>query len=256
MKIAHISDLHFGSTTLELADALKVSLAQMAPDLIIVSGDITQSARVLEFSNARTYLQDLGVPLLCVPGNHDLPALELARFINPFGRYRRAFGPDLNPQLSTPLAKIKGLNSARAILPHLNWANGAISHRQCKTMRDFFEASDTKWRLLTLHHPLYDPEEVPLNVALFNRQALLDTIGEQKIDLVLTGHQHHAYVRTITQGDHKTLFLSASTAMSWRTRIQGNGYNYLELTESEVKIKVLSFRDGTFKITNELTHSK
>jgi 3',5'-cyclic AMP phosphodiesterase CpdA len=46
-KLAHISDLHFGRIDEEVVEALLVDLRGLGPDLIVVSGDLTQRAHRL-----------------------------------------------------------------------------------------------------------------------------------------------------------------------------------------------------------------
>lgn len=256
MIIAHISDLHFGAHDPEVAAILLAQLNDSAPDLVIVSGDITQSATETEFTEARAFFDALKAPVFAIPGNHDLPGIDLRRFWHPFERYKRYIAHELNPILQTGLSDILGLNSARMILPHWNWANGSVSALQRRALRRFFTASTTPWRILVIHHPLQSPKEFPLDITVFNSRPLLQAIDETRIDLVLAGHQHHAYIETRNTGDHTTLFLSASTAMSTRIRRQPNGFNLLHLSEAALRIDMLRFEDGHFRTFSALTHTK
>ncbi len=256
MKIAHISDLHFGCASDTVREALMQTLHEAAPDLVIASGDITQSATVPEFQEAEAFFQQLPLPWLCIPGNHDLPGMDMARFINPFARYKRHIAKDLNPEFRSPLVHIKGLNSARMILPHWNWANGSISAHQCRDLAQTFATSTAPWRICVLHHPLMNSKDFPLDVTLFNRARLLTTLSEQKVDIVLAGHQHHAYIETEDLSAHTTLFVNASTAMSTRIRRQPNGFNMLHFSDTAVRIDMLRYDKGVFETFSALTHSK
>ena len=72
-RIAHISDLHFGADDPQVAEGLLEHLTQRLPDLVAVSGDLTQRARRSQFIAARAYLDRITAPKLIVPGNHDVP---------------------------------------------------------------------------------------------------------------------------------------------------------------------------------------
>ena len=48
-KIAHISDLHFGAIDPLVLAALGKAIRATAPDVVVVSGDLTQRARDSEF---------------------------------------------------------------------------------------------------------------------------------------------------------------------------------------------------------------
>ena len=260
MKIAHISDLHFGCASDEIRDALLAHILSEGVDLVIASGDITQSATVAEFEQAHAFFAQLPMPVFAIPGNHDLPGMDFARFFNPFARYKRFINEDLNPERETPLVHIKGINTARMILPHWNWANGSVSDRQCAQIAECFEASSAPWRVLVQHHPIMSPKEFPLDVTVFHSENLLQTIAEQMVDIVLAGHQHHAYIETREDDSqangHQTLFVSASTAMSLRVRRQPQGFNMLTFTETSVRIDLLRYCDGRFSMFEALSHSK
>ncbi|MFT4074772.1 MAG: metallophosphoesterase [Asticcacaulis sp.] len=256
MKIAHISDLHFGAHDPTVRDALLAHLIDASPNLVIASGDITQSATDVEFAAARVFFDELPMEVFVIPGNHDLPGMDLTRFINPFGRYRHHLISELNPELAAGPVHIKGINTARRVLPHWNWANGAVSDVQRQDIARTFATASAPWRILVLHHPLMSPKEFPLDVTVFNGQALLSTIAEQRIDIVLAGHQHHAYIETRQDTDHKTLFVSASTAMSTRIRRQPQGFNLLELTDTTLRIDQLHYADGRFTTFEALSHVK
>jgi 3',5'-cyclic AMP phosphodiesterase CpdA len=75
LTILHISDLHFGPFYVPAAgDALLRAVEGMQADVIVASGDFTQRAKPEQFAAARDFLAALPrVPLVVVPGNHDVP---------------------------------------------------------------------------------------------------------------------------------------------------------------------------------------
>lgn len=89
--VAHISDLHFGRTDTTVVEALLGDLARQRPDLVIVSGDLTQRARTRQFAEARDFLDRLPAPALVVPGNHDIAPLyrPLNRLFRPRAKFER-----------------------------------------------------------------------------------------------------------------------------------------------------------------------
>lgn len=256
MKIAQISDLHFGCTAPDAVAALRDALHTQAVDLVIASGDLTQDATVAEFAEARAFFDSLTPPVFAIPGNHDLPGMDVMRFIDPFSRYRHAVSTELEPDRREPLIDIKGLNSARMILPHPNWANGAISHRQCDDITAFFAASTAPWRMVVLHHPLVTSPELPLDTAVFGRQRALDCLAQAQVDIVLAGHQHHAFADPVLRNGHTTVFVNASTATSTRLRKQPNGFNLLEFTPADVRISQLRYGGNGFEVFSVLSHHK
>jgi 3',5'-cyclic AMP phosphodiesterase CpdA len=83
-KIVHISDIHFGRVDYATVKPLVRAAVEVAPDLVVVSGDLTQRARASQFRAARAFLDGLPGPQLVVPGNHDVPFYDVvSRFALP-----------------------------------------------------------------------------------------------------------------------------------------------------------------------------
>ncbi len=115
-KLAHISDLHFGRIDEEVVEALLADLRSLGPDLIVVSGDLTQRGHRHQFREARAFLDRLSAPYLVVPGNHDIPGVNmLARFAAPFARYQRYIERDMRPLHLDAEIAVLGLNTARPV---------------------------------------------------------------------------------------------------------------------------------------------
>lgn len=86
----HVSDLHFGAEDSDAIDAFAALVHRERPDAVVVTGDVTMSARADEFAAAQTWLLSLGVPVVLGVGNHDLPLVNpIARLLWPYRRYRR-----------------------------------------------------------------------------------------------------------------------------------------------------------------------
>src|SRR6476469_3741686 len=76
--LLHILDTHFGTEKPKVVAALLALARERRPDLLVLSGDITQRAQPAEFEAGRAFCQQLGIArMLALPGNHDLPLLDL-----------------------------------------------------------------------------------------------------------------------------------------------------------------------------------
>ncbi|MGZ9097633.1 MAG: metallophosphoesterase family protein [Micavibrio sp.] len=222
MKIIHLSDLHFGTENDFIVDHLRAAIRDIGADLVIVSGDFTQIASHEEFIKTKLFLESLEIPFFCVPGNHDIPRYHPGeRVIAPYYRYKKYISPVLCPVFENQDIVIAGLNSARRILPHWNWAHGAVSPRQIQFLKKTYADAHDRLRVCVLHHPLHRAEGVPLDVTVFGGAFALNKIIDLNVHLVLSGHVHFAST-TLIQG---TVFASASTALSTRLRNQENGFN-------------------------------
>src|SRR5664279_2006830 len=110
MRITHLSDLHFGHHDEQLAQGLAADIATQRPDLVVISGDFTQIGSRAEFEEARAFLDRLPAPFFAVPGNHDVPAVNIVRrFLDPYGYYRRFIAPDLEPFVEIDGVAIAGI---------------------------------------------------------------------------------------------------------------------------------------------------
>jgi hypothetical protein len=113
--VLHLSDTHFGTEQPAVVEALVVLAARQRPDLVILSGDITQRARPAQFRAAKAFVDRLGAPVLAIPGNHDIALFDLwARIVRPYAGFAAAFGADLAPVHVSPDLFVVGVNTTRA----------------------------------------------------------------------------------------------------------------------------------------------
>jgi 3',5'-cyclic AMP phosphodiesterase CpdA len=113
--IVHLSDIHFGSVDTSVLGPLKETVKQIKPDLVAVSGDLTQRARSSQFIAARAFLDSLPKPQIVVPGNHDVPLYNVfSRFLTGLDKYRRYITDDLQPAYIDEEIAVFGVNTARS----------------------------------------------------------------------------------------------------------------------------------------------
>ena len=98
LRLAHLSDLHFGRVPPRIADRLLEAVSRLEPDLTVITGDMTQRSRSSQWRMARDFVDRLPGPVICVPGNHDAPLENVARrLLSPWRRYRRYIALDVAP---------------------------------------------------------------------------------------------------------------------------------------------------------------
>src|SRR5947209_5702290 len=131
--IVHLSDIHFGRVDRNLIEPLARAVHEARPNLVVVSGDLTQHGRRREYRAARDFLLSLPGPQIVVPGNHDLPIFNpLARFTQPLGRFKHYITKNLFPFYEDDEIAAIGINTARSTMTKY----GHISQRQLDTIRD------------------------------------------------------------------------------------------------------------------------
>lgn len=234
MRIVHLSDLHFGALATGRPEALHAAVRAAAPELIVVSGDLSQSGTVAELAEARAFLDALPQPQLVVPGNHDMPhGLHLwSRFRRPFAAYQKVIQSDLEPVWRNDTAVVAGLNSAIPGGWYLDWERGRFSARQLLRLREIVaETPQECLRVLVIHHPPAAPPGGTRRHLIDNRTALFGALNEAGIDLILSGHFHLSYAMAIALpgADPRSCILSVtSTATSHRLRGEPNGFHVIE----------------------------
>jgi 3',5'-cyclic AMP phosphodiesterase CpdA len=234
--IAHLSDLHFGRHDPLLAEALVAALRAARPDVVAISGDITQRARRREFAAARAFLDVLDPPAVVVPGNHDVPLYDVGRrFLRPLGRFRRYVSAETEPWFCDDEVAILGLNTARSS----TFSNGRISHRQIGTLAArFARAPAAAVKVLVIHHPLTAPPDAPELRAVGRAATALEALAAAGIGVVLAGHHHR--VLSGDAGVHHpiagrgVLTIQAGTAISTRRRQDPNSFNLVRIEHSRV----------------------
>lgn len=248
-KIAHISDLHFGTEKQKIADGLVVDLHALQPDLVVVSGDLTQRARSGQFKAARDFLKKLPQPQLTVPGNHDVPLYDIfRRFLMPLKRYRKYISDDLAPLYRDEEMAVYGLNSARSF----TWKEGRISIEQIQAMEETLCAIPNKlFKAVVTHHPFIPPPEDE-GIRLVGRsKKALKIIAKCGIDLLLSGHLHQGYsgdVRPYYPETQKSIIVAqAGTAISRRIREKGNAYNFISVNRKNIIIAAREWNGSRFQ---------
>lgn len=240
-SILHASDLHFGEPHRPAAaEALLRFVEEASPAAIVISGDLTQRAKVREYRAARDFLAGLPrVPLVVTAGNHDVPLYRVwERIFAPYRNYRRYIAKQLDSVLDVscggrgPGLRFVSLNSSaplRAIV------NGRVGNRQLDfAAAAFADAPDRARRVLVVHHNLIrlrDGEPVP---PLPRSPQILRRAQEWGVDLVLAGHIHRTHLAWSAQrrergGGRGFPVVVAGTTTSNRGRGAEEGRNSLNL---------------------------
>ena len=220
-RVLQISDPHFGTVQPAVMEALVRMANGLQPDVLVLSGDITQRARNSQFAQARAFCDRLAIPrMLALPGNHDIPLFNLyQRLFTPHARYLRGFGPELERSLSTPTLNIIGVNTTR------RWrhANGEVSGAQVKRVVAELGRSDpAQLRIVVVHQLVHVPRAKDGHDRLHGWEPAVRAWARAGADMVMGGHIHLPYVCDLSShvaGLGRRLWcVQAGTALSTRVR--------------------------------------
>lgn len=257
-KIAHISDLHFGREDPLAVEALIDELNQNKPDLVVVSGDLTQRARTKQFIAAAKFMKDIKFPQIVIPGNHDLIIYNIFnRIFNPLKKYRKYISLKDHPTFIDEEIAVVGINTARSG----RWEAGKIRKDDIEYISETFEnIENKKLKALVIHHNFISQPKKRLKKAVKRSSKLIERMKTNEIDIILAGHVHDAYtdhIKNHTDSETSTLIVSAGTAISERTRGSvPNSYNWLEIDDNKLRIDIKYMINQEFKVDQSKEYLK
>ncbi len=192
-RILHISDIHFGPHHApQVAAGVLELVERRRPDLVAISGDLTQRAKPQQFRDARAFVDRMSVPTLTVPGNHDVPMYRFwERALSPYGTYRENFAEELEPEHEDDEMLVVGINTA------YNWTikEGRIHRRRLRQVAERLSAAPAGLaRIVVAHHELVPAPRFDTQRVLRNAYEAVEIFCRHGVELVLSGHLHQAYV--------------------------------------------------------------
>ncbi|MDP2004939.1 MAG: metallophosphoesterase [Rubrivivax sp.] len=224
--LLQVSDPHFGTERPAVVEALVRLALALKPQVLLLSGDITQRATHLQFAAAQAFVQRLQIPhCLALPGNHDIPLWHLPlRVLRPYARYGAAFGSDLEPSLETDDLLLLAVNTTR-------WwrhEDGQLSAVQVgRVAQRLARARPGQRRLVMVHQPLAVTRPEDKKNLLHGHAAALQAWGAAGVDLIVGGHIHLPFVLPLPGGGWA---VQAGTAVSSRVRSgAGNSVNLIHI---------------------------
>jgi len=225
--LAHLSDLHFDRVDQGVLEALRRRVKALAPDLVVISGDLTQRARAHQFRAARAFLDRLPRPQVVVPGNHDVPLYNVfARFLAPLAGYRRVIGEDVEPGFVDDEIAVFGVNTARSFV----LKGGRVSEPQLARVRGALgRLGGARTRVVVSHHP-----------------AALESLADCGVDVFVSGHHHATRTAQRRIGRRSVLIVEAGTATSRRTREEPNAFNLLRIQPGRIEVDHYALGGGNF----------
>ena len=246
LTVLHGSDLHFGKPfDAGVADVFLRTIREVSPDLLVLSGDFTQRAKIREFREAQAFLRALpDLPLVVTPGNHDVPLYRVwERLFTPLRNYREFISPELDAATSVEGATIVSLNSTA---PRRAIVNGHLGDGQLLfAARAFEEAPKGDLRIVVLHHHLAPAPDYESDQLLPGFQRCLDAFAKMEVELILGGHLHRAYVANSldaysgAEGHGQIVIAHSGTTTSTRGRARErnkHSFNLIEVSGYQIVV--------------------
>jgi 3',5'-cyclic AMP phosphodiesterase CpdA len=236
--LVHLSDLHFGRVDPVLLDPLRELVHKLAPEVVVVSGDLTQRAKSEQFEEAKAWLDTLPGPQIIVPGNHDISLYNVfRRFLAPPDRYKRYITDDLDPVYIDDEIAVLGVNTARS----LTFKDGRVNKEQVEKIRATLSGLPPDvTRVVVTHHPFDLPKGVEEDDLVDRAHMAMDVFAELGVDLLMAGHLHMSHAGN-TQARYKiseyaALVVQAGTATSTRGRGEVNSFNVIRIESQRIEV--------------------
>ena len=224
--IAHISDLHVSASAFdeEVFMLAAQEINNLDPDMIILTGDLTDNGYYTEFEQVKKYLEVFDAPLFAVPGNHDARNLGYQTFEELIGEKSWKLTMD-------DMFTVIGLDSSSPDedkghigTPQHMWLDHQLD--ECVINENF--------SIVALHHHVVPiPQTGRERNVLSDAGDILKTLTGHEVDLVLSGHKHVPNVWKI----NNTLLVNAGSMSSIKLRGKNkNSYNVYNITDDEIEI--------------------
>lgn len=204
VMLVHISDVHVTSNyfSKKLSENVVGEVNRLRPDLLVVTGDITDNGYPYEYKEAKDFLDQFKAErLVVVPGNHDSRNAGYVLFEELFGtRY---------PSVEVGHVKVVGVDSTE---PDLDDGHvGRLAYRIVENELKEFSGV----RVVALHHHLVPvpgtgrERNIPSDSGDF-----LKVLSEIGVHLVLCGHKHVPWTWRL----NKMFIINAGTATTLRLK--------------------------------------
>jgi 3',5'-cyclic AMP phosphodiesterase CpdA len=254
MRILHVSDLHFGARDDPLLERALAALAErVQPELVIASGDLTHRGRGEQHDRAAAFLRRLGLPVVAVPGNHDIPYTFPARFTRPWRAFEERW-QTTEPVYTTDAVHVVGVNSVR---PWRHQSGGVDDAQLDRVTARLRESPAGALRVVVLHHQLIGAPWRTRKRPVANRNHVLARLVDSGAELILGGHIHQSTVSErhefeVISGDARGVVVSIAPGLGQprpQRRGEARGCVVYRAGDTTITVETSIWRDDDWGLT-------
>lgn len=261
-RVLHLSDLHFGRNDKpESFEALARLIDETRPELVIASGDLTHRGRRGQHERASGFLRSLDLPVLTIPGNHDIPYTFPKRFTHPWLEFERLW-ETTEPVYRADGLVVVGLNSVR---PWRHQSGRLRDHQVRRAAEQFEGAPAGAYRIVAFHHHLLGAPWRSRKKPVAKRNRVLAGLVEAGADLVLAGHIHQSTIAerrefelSTPRGEHAVVVSIAPGFGQPRPHRRGEarGLHLYEIQADALRILTYIWREDGWGLTAVRTFAR
>jgi 3',5'-cyclic AMP phosphodiesterase CpdA len=260
-RILHVSDLHFGARDDPLLEqALAGLVERVAPELLIASGDLTHRGRRSQHERAARFLRRFELPVLAVPGNHDIPYTFPGRFSATWREFEREW-ETTEPVHSGSGVHVVGINSVRPWRHQSGGVSDAQLERATERLR---RGADGALRVVTLHHQMIGAPWRSKKKPVARRNHVLAQLVDSGAELIVGGHIHQGTVAErhefeVITGDIRGVVISIAPGLGQprpERRGEARGCVVYRAGERTLEIETYIWRDDDWGLTAVRTFAR
>ena len=222
---------------------------------MIASGDLTNRGRRDEHDRAAAFLKRLGLPVVAIPGNHDIPYTFPARFTSTWSEFERQW-QTTEPEFISPGTHIVGLNSVR---PWRHQSGGLRQSQLDAAARLLNEAHDGALRVAVLHHHLIGAPWRTRKKPVARRNHVLGSLVDAGAELILAGHIHQAAVSErrefeVSTGGERGVTVAIAPGLGQprpHRRGEARGLHLFEVGSDSLRVETYVWQSGEWGLTAE-----
>ncbi|MEM3731513.1 MAG: metallophosphoesterase [Candidatus Bathyarchaeia archaeon] len=224
MLIAQISDVHCGPMLRKeiLRTAIK-EVNALSPDVVLVTGDITENGLISEFETASKELKKLKAEkMIYLSGNHDYRSTGYLLF--------KQFFP-FSQVTEIGDIVILVLSSARP-----DRDDGEVGHRQNIWLENTLEKYKDKIKIVAIHHHIIPvPDTGADQITIVDAGDVLRSLIKSRVDIVLCGHRHRPWRWKI---EDMQVVHAGSVSCEKLRGFFCNSYNVIEIKNKSIEAKL------------------
>jgi 3',5'-cyclic AMP phosphodiesterase CpdA len=260
-RILHVSDLHVGANTAVPVEwALEPIVERFDPELVIASGDLSHRGTRAQHETAAELLRALGKPLLCIPGNHDIPYRFPTRFTSTWTEFERLWETTEPVYRSENIVAV-GLNSVRA------WRHqsGGIKQAQLQRATDVLrDGTGNPLRVAALHHHVLGAPWRSRKKPVARRNHVLASLVDAGAELIVAGHIHQGAIAErrefeISEGGERGVTVSVAPGLGQprpHRRGEARGLHVYEFDDTHLHVHTFTWRGAGWALTAERTFAR
>ncbi len=264
LRILHVSDLHTGAgksgAEAGPGPALQTLVDTLKPTLVIASGDLTHRNKPWQHDGAAALLKGPGVPVLAVPGNHDIPFISPKRLLSPWAEFERHW-LTTEPTHSTPELHVVGINSVR---PWMHQSGGVSRSGLARAVGRLRSGPPGAFRIAVLHHQLVGPPWRSRKKPVAHRNHVLATLADAGAELIVGGHVHQGSVgdrhefEVVDEGFHSAVVTTVPGLGRPRPHRHGEACGAFLYTPNDASLTVETYlwREQEWGITARRTFAR